>query len=159
MQNWKKNSKLLLVNSNPDAVYFKEEDVLIFRDLAVIANIFRGIDVLYKEATDSEVKDFFENNFVEMKDDFAIDKISKPNRKRITKALDILNNLDDSKKESMVSYINFYCSDKLIFNEGENCFEISTDEQLRSLLYGINQRFYTTAVNKEKRLANSVIRI
>lgn len=154
-----KNSKLLLINSNPDAVYFKKEDVLIFRDLAVISNIFKGIDILYKEATDSEVKEFFENDFVIMKDDFTIDKISKPNRRRITKALDILRNLDDSKKESMISYINSYCSDKLVFNTDKNYFEISTDEQLKNFLYGIDQRFYTTAVNEEKRLANSVIKI
>ena len=36
-------------------------------------------------------------------------------------------------------------------------FEISSEQNLKMLLYGIEQRFYTTLIGDEKRLANSVI--
>jgi len=39
----------------------------------------------------------------------------------------------------------------------ENSFEVGSENELKMLLYGIEQRFYTTPVGGEKRLANSVI--
>lgn len=43
----------------PDAVYLKLEDRLYFRKLETISVIFKGIDQLYHEATDDEVKSFW----------------------------------------------------------------------------------------------------
>lgn len=36
------------------------------------------------------------------------------------------------------------------------CLLYSNDEELKFLLYGIEQRFYTTILGDEKRLANSI---
>lgn len=36
-------------------------------------------------------------------------------------------------------------------------FEVGSEDELKMLLYGIEQRFYTTVVGGEKRIANSVI--
>lgn len=46
----------LVINSLPDAIYRKASDSLLFRDLVTISSIFKGIDVLYKEATEDEVE-------------------------------------------------------------------------------------------------------
>ena len=35
-------------------------------------------------------------------------------------------------------------------------FSIGSEEDLKNLLFGIEQRYYTTPVTKEKRVANSV---
>jgi hypothetical protein len=36
-------------------------------------------------------------------------------------------------------------------------FKIATEEDLKALLYGIEQRYFTTPVGNERRLANSII--
>ena len=48
-------------------------------------------------------------------------------------------------------------NEKLEYNSKERKFKISTDNELKYLLYGIEQRFYTTPFSKEKRLANSIV--
>ena len=151
---------LLIVHESPDAVYFKEEDILIFRKLSVISSIFKGIDEIYKEATNEEVDEFLQQDFIELKEDFSSHKVSKPNRKRISPALDTLNKMSNDEKDSIFSYIQEYYSDeKLTFNKDNGKFEISSDVQLKNLIYGIEQRFYTTLFGSEKRLANSIIRL
>lgn len=151
---------LLIVHESPDAVYFKEKDILIFRKLSVISSVFKGIDKIYKEATCEEVDEFLRQDFIELKAGFSSDKVSKPNRKRISLALDTLNNMSVNEKLSVISYIQEYSSDEsLIFNKDNERFEISSDVQLKNLIYGIEQRFYTTPFGSEKRLANSIIRL
>lgn len=60
-------------------------------------------------------------------------------------------------KANMLGYINDCCDDqKLKFDQQNHKFEISTDEELKLLVYGIEQRFYTTPFENEKRHANSV---
>jgi hypothetical protein len=64
--------------------------------------------------------------------------------------------LPEQDKEGMLSYIDGYCGESLKFNKDSGMFDISTDNDLKMLIYGIEQRFYTTQFGQEKRLANSV---
>ncbi|MFW9285808.1 ATP F0F1 synthase synthase [Glaesserella parasuis] len=153
------DTKILTVNSQPDAIYFKDKDVLIFKNIATISSIFKGIDVLYREATNEDVKSFLENDFIKLNNNFSIENVSKPNRKRIAMALDSLSKFSEDEKNQIVDYIKEYCSNTLIFDNTSGAFEISTDEQLKTLLYGIEQRYYTTSINNEKRLANSIVKL
>ncbi|WP_421197512.1 ATP F0F1 synthase synthase [Aeromonas enteropelogenes] len=147
----------LVINSLPDAVYFKAADTLIFRNLATISSIFTGIDELYKEATNEEVKQFLDKPFIALSDDYSQDKVSKPNRKRIGLAIATLDAMSDDDKTHMLDYIDGYCGEqRLTFDRENKKFEISNDDELKILLYGIEQRFYTTPFSHEKRLANSV---
>jgi hypothetical protein len=150
------SDKRLVVNSLPDAVYFKNKDTLVFKSLATISSIFKGIDVLYKEATNDEVETFLEEDFIELSGDFSLEKVSKPNRKRVALAMDTLAAMPAEDRDQMCSYIHSYCEQKLKFDQDNNKFEITTDDELKYLLYGIEQRFYTTPLSHEKRLANSV---
>ena len=59
----------------------------------------------------------------------------------------------------MLSYIESYCEVKLTYDKENKKFEVATDDDLKLLLYGIEQRFYTTPIGQEKRLANSVMRL
>ncbi|MBC3936741.1 ATP F0F1 synthase synthase [Undibacterium sp. CY7W] len=147
----------LVINSQPDAVYFKASDSLIFRNLATISSIFEGIDELYKEATKAEVTQFLDEPFIELAGEYNADKVSKPNRKRISLAMATLATMSDEDKTGVHFYIENYCEQKLKFNKQDSKFEISTDDELKLLLYGIEQRFYTTPFGHEKRLANSVV--
>ena len=151
-----KTSSLLIINPQPDAIFLKEADTLIFRNLASISGIFKGIDSLYREATQQETEDFLCNDFIDLGDNYDADKVSKPNRKRIALATDSLLKLNKQERLLIIDYINHYCDKKLAFDGKIQKFKISTDDQLKILLYGIEQRFYTTQFGSEKRLANSV---
>lgn len=146
----------LSINQCPDAIYLRQSDTLIFRKLTTISSIFPGIDTLYKEATNEEVQQFLDEDFLELSDGFNLDKVSKPNRARIALAMTTLDGMDANEKVQMFSYINNYCEGTLGFDVDNGKFEIKTDEQLKYLLYGIEERFYTTQLGQQKRLANSV---
>ena len=148
--------KRLVVNQVADAVYYKAQDKLVFKSLATISSIFKGIDELYKEATKEEVEKFLEEDFIELADGYDTSKVSKPNRKRIALAMDTLAALPVEERDQMYSYIHSYCEQKLTFDKENSKFEINSDDELKYLLYGIEQRFYTTPLGHEKRLANSV---
>lgn len=150
------DNRRLFINAVPDAIYIAKDDTLVFKNLATISSIFKGIDVLYKEATKEEVGEFLTESFIELKDDYGVDKVSKPNRKRVALAMNTLEAMPDQDRDQMLSYIHSYCDQKLKFDKDNSKFEITTDEELKYLLYGIEQRFYTTPLGQEKRLANSV---
>lgn len=150
------NNNRLAINEQPDAIYLKQADTLIFRNLATITSIFKGIDELYREATQQETENFLQSEFINLKDSYNTDKVSKGNRKRIALAMDSLAQMADQDKVNILAYINDYCDQKLKYDQKTSQFEISTDEELKLLLYGIEQRFYTTIIGQEKRLANSI---
>lgn len=151
-----KSKTRLCINQYPDAIYLRKSDTLLFRKLATISSIFPGIDTLYKEATKEEVQEFLANDFLELTDGYNLDKVSKPNRARIALAMDTLAEMGEDKKSEMLDYIQKYCGEKLDFDTKSDNFKIKTDEQLKFLLYGIEERFYTTQLGQERRLANSV---
>lgn len=146
----------MIINEQPDAIYFRAADTLVFRNLAAISGIFKGIDDLYREATQKETETFLQIQFISLKDDYGASKVSKPNRKRIALALDSLEKMSDQDKINILAYIGDYSDTKLKFDKATQKFEISSDEELKILLYGVEQRFYTTLFGQERRLANSV---
>ncbi|SDX98687.1 ATP F0F1 synthase synthase [Nitrosomonas sp. Nm33] len=150
------SGRRLVVNAMPDAIYQEDSDTLVFRNLATISSIFKGIDELYKEATKEEVETFLDESFIELSGDYGVEKVSKPNRKRVALAMSTLASMPTEDRDQMLSYIHSYCEEKLKFDAENKKFEITSDEELKYLLYGIEQRFYTTPIGKEKRLANSV---
>lgn len=152
-----KSDRRLVVNSIPDAIYSKQSDVMVFKNLATVSSIFKGIDVLYKEATDDEVKSFFGQPLVEAEGDFDVSKVSKPNRKRIALAMDTLAGIPNDELGQMIGYVQEYCGGKLKIDAEAQKVKIANDDDLKLLLYGIEQRFYTTPFGKERRLANSVL--
>ncbi|WP_303594414.1 ATP F0F1 synthase synthase [Cobetia amphilecti] len=145
----------IVIRDQPDAIYYRGSDVLVFKNLATISSIFKKIDMLYKEATAEEVTEFLESPFLSVSEDFSVTKVSTPNRKRISLAVNTLEQMDDIGRGQIMQYIQNYCEGRLNVDE-QGSFCISSDVDLKYLLYGIEQRFYTTVVGEEKRLANSV---
>jgi hypothetical protein len=150
---------LLVIKDIPDAVYIIKDDRLIFRNLSSISSIFKGIGDLYREATNTEVQQFLKSDFIDLKEDFLSEKVSIPNRKKIASVQDRLNNMTLDQRQELLNYLAEYKNNILKFNADGSRVEISTDVQLKHLLYGIDERYYTTVLGKEKRLANSVQRI
>lgn len=104
-----KNNNRLVIREIPDAVYLKNCDTLLFRNLASISSIFEGIGILYKEASRKDVEEFLHSPFIELSDNYGVDAVSTPNRKRISLVLDTLSKLSNKDKECLPDYINEYC--------------------------------------------------
>ncbi|OZC63299.1 hypothetical protein CH276_13230 [Rhodococcus sp. 06-470-2] len=150
-------SNRIIVNPLPDAIFAPESDILLFRDLAAVSPIFPGIDALYRLATDEQVQAFLNSDFINS--NIRPADVSKPNRKRIALAIDSLGLMSSAEQKSVLSYISEYSEGKLSLDPKSGTFNVSNDEELKILVYGIEQRFYTTMVGKEKRLANSIVKI
>ena len=146
--------KEIIINDTPDAIYDKNTDVLYFKRLESITGIFRGIDQLYKEATDEETTQFLSSDFIQLGEEYSASSVKTANRKRIALAQKTLANLDGDSRNNIFAYIGEYCPELKV---SDTSFEIGTEDELKMLLYGIEQRFYTTIVGGEKRIANSVV--
>jgi hypothetical protein len=149
-------SRDISINERPDAIYIKDIDTLHFKKLSSITRIFEGISCLFREATQKETETFLESEFVKLENDFSVDDVKQANRKRITLAIEKLNGYDSHQKKAVFKCIKDYYP-TLIDKTG--AFMVSTDDDLKLLLYGIDQRFYTTPDGREQRIANSVITI
>ncbi len=149
------DSASVTINSIPDAVYLKNCDILYFRKLASITGIFPDISDLYREATNEETKQFLEMDFI-VAEGITVELVKTPNRKRIAMAMETLNALSKQQRKEIYHYIAEYCPE---ISNGKNRFRVKSNEDLTLVLYGIEQRFYTTPVGEEKRIANSVIRL
>jgi hypothetical protein len=153
---YEENSKTIVINSIADAIYMKDRDILYFKRLPTISGIFKEMDILYRKATEVETVNFLQREFVQLDEDFSAIKVGKANRHRIAMALDTLDNFEEEQKGTVMDYIRDYCPDLEYQN---NAFKIKSDDELRKILYGIEQRYYTTPVGNEKRCANSIIRL
>src|SRR5690606_23283337 len=58
------NKPIITINSIADAIYDKVNDNIYFKRLSVANRIFKGMDQLYRVATDQETEDFLNNDFL-----------------------------------------------------------------------------------------------
>jgi len=147
------DKKIITLSAVPDAVYDIEEDKLFFKDLSRIKAIFNGIESLYREATQAEVSGFLEQDFIEMSESYNSEQVKVPNRKRIAQITEKMSDFSEVEKIQIFSYIHDY-RPEVNFENG--VFTIESEEDLTAVLYGIDERYYTTGVGHEKRIANSV---
>lgn len=146
---------IITINPFADAIYNKGNDTLYFKKLTSAQKIFKGMDQLYKEATEAETQTFLQSDFLEVSENFAAIQVTVPNRKRIALVNETLNRLSNAEKLAIYDYTNEY--GQVTYENGK--FKIENDEELKFVLWGIEQRFYTTQIGGEKRVANSIINI
>ncbi|RUT68846.1 hypothetical protein D0817_19755 [Flavobacterium cupreum] len=146
---------IITINPFADAIYDKNSDILYFKKLTAAQKIFKGMDQLYKEATEGETQTFLNSDFLDVRVDFVAKNVTIPNRKRIALVNETLNNLSNEEKLAIYDYTNEY--GQVSFQDGK--FKIESDDDLKFVLWGIEQRFYTTHIGGEKRVANSIISI
>lgn len=151
----KDNEPIITVNDCADVIYDKEIDTIYFKKLSVANRVFKGLDQLYREATADESQTFLESEFLEVNADYDVSKVSIPNRKKIALIKDTLEKYDDIEKQAIYDYTREY--GQVVYENGK--FKIDTDNDLKYVLWGIEQRYYTTPIGGEKRVANSVITI
>jgi hypothetical protein len=149
------NEPILIIDEFPDAIYVRADDILYFKKLSSITTIFNGIETLYREATDVETETFLNSDFIQLTENYSTEKVKKANRKRIAMAMATLSQYTPVQKQDIFNYIREYCED-LVFDENDENFTISSEDELKKLLYGIEQRYYTTLQGGQRRLANSI---
>lgn len=155
MVKYSDSSSEIIIQKEPDAIYLKEKDCLYFRKLEAIAGIFKGIDTLYREATEEETEKFLGQKFIEL-EGFTAKHVKQANRKRIAMVGDMLGKMEKKKKRIILDSFKEYCPE-LLTEKGR--LKVSSENDLKLVLYGLDQRFYTTPDGEEKRIANSIIRI
>lgn len=148
-------NKSISIKLFPDAIYNKNSDILYFKKLENLKKIFPNIEELYIEATDDEVANFLDLDIIEC-ENFSKDHVKSLNRKRIAMLKNKYDNYSDMEKQKLKKYIHQYSPD-LSFSDEK--FKISSDQDLKKLIYGIEQRYFTTEIDKEKYVANSRIAI
>lgn len=150
------DKKIIILNDRPDAVHDIESDVLYFSDFSKLKSFFSKIDELYREATDVEVTEFLNNEIVNISGDFSVSNVSKPNRKRIALLKDKMSAFTPQQIEHLMQDFANYVTNVAVEN---GAFQISSDHDLKLAIYCMEERFYTTPVTAEKRLANSVLQV
>lgn len=153
---YRENMKEIIIKKVPDAIYLKGEDILYFKKLSSITEIFKGIDILYRQATNKETETFLNSDFIKLEGDFSAERVKQANRRRIALAIDTINTCGQEKKKIIFDSIKEYCPALITEN---NKFKVTSEADLKLLLYGIDQRFYTTPDGEEKRIANSIIKL
>ncbi|MGM0846495.1 MAG: hypothetical protein ACQEUT_16085 [Bacillota bacterium] len=153
------HSPIIVIKEVADAIYVKSEDTLYFKNISSLTSIFKGIIELYKEATQQETEDFLRSDYILLDEGYDALKVKTANRKRIALAMETIKGFSVREKSAIYSYIKDYCSEKLSFDEVESKFKIKNEDELKHLLWGIEQRYYTTPVGNEKMIANSVSKV
>ena len=149
------DKKIICFSGVPDVVYHMVEDKLYFRDIAKAKAIFKGMEVLYREATDTEVGEFLAKEFIELSENYTVNSVKVPNRKRIALIMDQIRGYSEEDKEGLFTDIHTYCPTLI----HEDNLRITSEDDLKLVLFGIDERFYTTTRSGKKRIANSVVNI
>ena len=153
-----KMEKTILLEDIPHAIYKKDENCLYFKRLSTLTPIFKGIDSLYREATHDEATAFMSSSFMDTARQIDIGKISSANLKRIHAASEKLSSLTDKQREKILNYIHKYKSD-IPYDATTNKYTITSNTELQFLLWGIEERYFSTITKKERRVARSVMRL
>ena len=98
------------------------------------------MDQLYRAATDIETQLFLDKDFLEIATGFDKESVGVPNRKKIALVNEMFDKYSDSEKLEIYDYTSQYS--KVKYMNGK--FQIDTDDDLKFVLWGIEQRFYTT---------------
>jgi len=144
--------KQIEVRQESDAVYFPDSDTLYFRNLSKIKAIFPGIEELYKEATHEEVDSFLMNDFILLSSEYTAESVGTQNRKRIADIIAKYNDLRPEKKQHLINYARSKAGLEL----DSDAIKINSDQDLKKLLYAMDQRYYYADIYEENRIANSI---
>lgn len=137
----------LFIQDIPDAVYEKNTDRLYFRNIRALGTLFKGIEELFREATEEETKTFLNIPLIKLANGYNAGMVKTANRRRITIVdNDTLDKIMGNRRE-FIEYVSDYSSELKCENDQ---ILISSDSELKFLLYGINERYYTTPFTKEK---------
>ena len=147
---------ILTFNQYPDAIFEKSKNRLYFQKISAISNIFVRINELYKAASDEDVNKFLKNDFIQCAEGFESKSVNIPNRKKITQVTEKLQELTPTQINKLLDYTKKYCPNICIKNR---LYKIGNDKELKQLLDGICENYYTKPITNEKTLAHSTSKL
>jgi len=146
-----KQNKQIEIKNESDAIYLIDKDTLFFKNLSIIKVIFPGIEQLHRIATQKEVDTFLTHKFIKL-EDFEPKIVGTQNRKRIGDIGKKFEKLNKEKKEKLIKY----AKEKSGIELKKDAFLITSDIDLKNLLYAIDQRYYYADIYEEERIASSI---
>lgn len=149
-------SNMLNINPIPHCIYDSNTHILYFMDISKAYGVFKQLKMDYAEATNVDVESFLSSDIVET-NGFDISKVGVANRKRINSILTRYNSYTNIQKATLKDYIHDKVGDNLALHD--NKFVVSSDKDLRLLLYGIQQRFYVPPLSEETQVATNTTSI
>ncbi|MGL4935859.1 MAG: hypothetical protein ACRC51_10335 [Cetobacterium sp.] len=141
----------IALNPNSFIIYDIENKKLYFKNFSEVSKIFKGIEVLYREATEEEVKKFFSNDLVDEKSAIGFENITSAKRKKILLALSELEKGKEIEKLRAYGkkyYPSHFESDKILVNSLDN---------IDVLINVVHEHCYTSEVTNQKKIANSTM--
>src|SRR5699024_4406193 len=124
-----KQRKQIEIKDVSDAVFIPETDTLYFKTIGKQKYIFPGIEELSREATQAEVDEFVENDFIEL-DGVEVNVIGSMNRKRIADIGVKYNGLSQEKKNLLITY----AKQKAGVEIENDCFKVKSETDLKKVL-------------------------
>lgn len=148
------NTPFIIIHEEPDALYNTRTNTLYFKNINRINDIFNNINILYREASKPEMQTFLDLSLISIQDGFNVGKISLINSKHIAIVLNEYNSHSDDIKEELHSYMENLPD---LPRDENGKYVIKNDTDLRTFIYALQERYYTTIATKKNRLAKSFI--
>lgn len=145
---------IVFINPEPNCIYDNVSKRIYFKDIAKAYNVFGGLRIDYKAATDAETTRMLQLDILNT-DNFTVQDVGVSNRKRITSILAKYENYEPDKKNTIKQYIREKVGNNLEYDEDAGQFVVKNDKHLKLLLYGIQQRFYQPPLEKEVQIATA----
>lgn len=145
---------LIYVNPLPNCIYDSTTHCIYFMDIAKAYSLFGGLKLDYKAATDAETSQMLQSDIIQVN---GLDTagVGVSNRKRITSILAKYSQYDSEQKNKLRQYIKETVGESLPYDDVSEKFIVNSDNQLRLLLYGIQQRFYQPPLEDEVQVATA----
>lgn len=146
-----KSESLILIENFPEAIYNKEIDILYFKSLSKLDNIFKGINELYREATEEEVEEFLSKDYIKIQEGFNKKSIGILERKKLAMTMDEYNKCTNNEKEKILQELKENFPEKM---DKSGKFKINEIEDFKIILSVLREDAYKTITGKRK-IANS----
>lgn len=144
----------IFINPVPNCIYDTASDRLYFMDIAKAYQIFKGLKLDYRAATDQEVSTFLNSDIIDSTG-LDLQSVSIKNRKTISKIASVYGRYTDDQKNTLRTYIQGMVGNRLPYNAQNGKFTIDNDNNLRAFLYGIQRRMYKRPFEDEAQVATS----
>ena len=131
-----------------DIIYNKKKDELYFKNFTKANQIFKGIEGLYREATNTEIDAFLSHSIVKKCPKFDIETITPAKRKKINS---LKNNLEQVSNEKLKEYGELYCPELF---EGKK-INIKDLDSLDAFINIAGEFYYTGEITGSKKVSNS----
>lgn len=138
------------IRKESDAIYLSNNNTLFFKSIGKIKLIFPGIENLYRDATQDEIDEFMGYDFIDATQ-YSASAVGTMNRKRIADIGTKYKDLPPAKKNQLIAY----AKEKARIDLEGDVFKITSDNDLKNLLYAMDQRYYTADIYGEERIATA----